>query len=397
MTKTVLLIVTGGIAAYKVLEVVRGLRAHNVRVRTILTKGGAQFVTPLSLSALSEEKVYDDLWSLTDEQEMGHIRLARESDLVVIAPASADFMARAAHGMANDLATTCLLANTAPILAAPAMNPAMWVNPATQDNVKTLTARGWTFIGPEAGDMACGETGVGRLSEPDTIITHILTALDINNDRPLSGQHAIVTSGPTHEPIDPVRFLANHSSGKQGHAIASALRDAGASVTLVSGPVSIPAPDGVNLVQVTTAQDMLHAVNNALPANIAVCAAAVADWQPVYETKKRKKTDGMPNLSFTQNPDILSHLAHLPAQQRPKTVIGFCAESDDLITNAKAKLHTKACDAILANSVSDDNNPFGSETNHIFWVDEMGEQDWGRLPKSEIAAKLVTQITKDMS
>lgn len=391
MQKNILLIVTGGIAAYKVLEVIRLLRKDNVTVRTILTKGGAQFVTPLSISALSEEKVYDDLWSLTDEQEMGHIRLARSADLVVVAPASADFLAKSAHGMANDLASTCILANQAPVMVAPAMNPAMWDNPATQANVDTLRQRGWHFIGPQAGDMACGEQGVGRLSEPTEIYQRITAQLGAQT-QVLAGKKAIVTSGPTVEAIDPVRVLANRSSGKQGHAIASALRDAGADVTLISGPVNIAAPEGVHIIAVETAQQMLEATQSALPCDIAICAAAVADWKPDYSPKKHKKTTGTPQLTFTENPDILKTLGHLPKGQRPAYVVGFCAESDDLLLHAQEKLNAKGCDAIIANQASDDDNPFGRDSNHVIWVDQTQQDDWGPLPKSDIGVKLVARI-----
>ena len=389
--KTVLLIITGGIAAYKVLDVIRGLRTHNIRVRTILTKGGAQFVTPLSVSALSGEKVYDDLWSLTDEQEMGHIRLARENDLVVIAPASADFMAKAAHGLADDLASTSLLAGNAPVMAVPAMNPAMWENPATQANIATLQSRGWDFIGPEDGEMACGETGTGRLCEADSIIAAITTRLGITA-LPLQGKTALVTSGPTFEPIDPVRVLANRSSGKQGHAVACALRDAGATVTLVTGPVSLPAPQGMHVIPVETAEEMLAACQQAVPCDIAVFAAAVADWKPDYSQHKLKKSGGKPALSFSENPDILKTVATMPQGQRPDIVIGFCAESEALIDNARRKLTQKSCDAILANRATDTDNPFGKEDNHVVFVDHNGEEDWGGLPKSQIAAKLIAKL-----
>lgn len=392
--KTVLLIITGGIAAYKGLDVIRGLKTRNIRVRTILTKGGAQFVTPLSIAALSGEKVYDDLWSLTDEQEMGHIRLARECDLVLIAPLSADFMAKAAHGLADDLASTCVLASDRPVLGVPAMNPVMWANPAVQDNLATLKARGWSFIGPESGEMACGENGTGRLSEPETIIEAVAQNLSLN--QPLLGKTALVTSGPTVEAIDTVRVIANRSSGKQGHAIARALRDAGADVTLISGPVALPDPDGVTTIHVETAEEMLAASMDALPSDIAVFAAAVADWKPDPAPSKMKKSDGPPALSFTQNPDILYTIATLPEGQRPKRVVGFCVESENLIENATAKLNSKNCDIVLANVATSEGSPFGADDNHIMLVDQTGHTDWGPLSKSDVADKLTRKIVEMM-
>ncbi len=396
--KNILLIISGGIAAYKSLELIRLIRKNHANVRCILTSGGAQFVTPLSVSSLSENKVYSDLWSLTDEAEMGHIRLSRENDLIVVAPASADILAKMAHGMANDLASTTLLAANKPILVAPAMNPEMWSNTATQDNIAALKHRGVLFCGPDEGEMACGETGLGRMSEADSIFGALT---DFFFEKPLNGKHAIVTSGPTFEPLDPVRFLGNRSSGKQGHAIASALRDAGADVTLICGPVHLPPPTGVKTIHVETGKQMLAACESALPADICVCAAAVSDWAPeTASAQKIKKTNAQhtPELKLTQNPDILQTIASHKAK-RPKLVIGFAAETQDVEMNAKEKIKRKGCDWIIANQVGADENgnekAFGTDENQIYFLTLNNVEKWERMRKTEIAERLAHKIIEE--
>ena len=350
--KRILLIVGGGIAAYKALELTRLLRKAGIGVRPILTRAGEQFVTPLSLAAISEDKVYSELFSLTDEAEMGHIELSRSADLVVVAPATADLIAKAVHGHANDLASTTLLATDKPVLMAPAMNVRMWEHPATRRNVAQLKADGVLFVGPDEGAMACGEYGFGRLAEPPVIFEAILAALEGPAARPLAGKRAIVTAGPTAEPIDPVRVLTNRSSGKQGFAIAQALAELGAEVTLVAGPVAVPTPVGVKRVDIETAREMLSACEAALPADIAVCVAAVSDWRPesAAGTKMKKGADGPPTISLVENPDILATLSKSP--RRPALVVGFAAETNDVEAYAKAKLAKKGCDWIVANNVS---------------------------------------------
>ncbi|MCB1532561.1 MAG: bifunctional phosphopantothenoylcysteine decarboxylase/phosphopantothenate--cysteine ligase CoaBC [Alphaproteobacteria bacterium] len=389
--KSILLIISGGIAAYKSLELIRLIRKSGGHVRCILTKGGAQFVTPLSIAALSEENVYDDLWSLKDETEMGHIRLSREADLIVVAPASANIIAQMAQGLTPDLATTTLLASDKPVLIAPAMNHKMWDHPATQANLATLKDRGVLSVGPDEGDMACGEHGMGRMSEPEAIFEAIS---DFFFKRPLKGLTALVTSGPTHEPLDPVRFIGNRSSGKQGHAIAAALAQAGAHVTLISGPVNQSAPAGVNLIKVQTAAQMLSACENALPADIAVCAAAVADWAPEQASTqklKKREDESAPTIALKQNPDILKTLSN--HKNRPQMVIGFAAETENLLENAAAKRTRKGCDWILANDVGTDGKTFGADENHVYLVSANGQDDWGLTSKTEIARKLTAQIT----
>jgi len=386
----ILLIISGGIAAYKALELVRLLRRGGHGVTCVLTQGGAQFVTPLSLQALSEAHVYTDLWSLTDESEMGHIQLSRAADLVVVAPASADILAAMAAGLAHDLATTLLLATDKPVLAAPAMNVRMWQHAATVANVATLARRGVRFVGPDEGAMACNEFGPGRLAEPPAILAAIEGMLAKG---PLTGRHALVTSGPTHEPIDPVRYIANRSSGRQGHAIAAALAALGARVSLVSGPVSQPDPPGVTVHRVETAVEMLAACQAALPADIAVCAAAVADWHVAPSEHKLKKEPGAPppTLALTPNPDILATLS-AAGPQRPRLVVGFAAETDDLITNAAAKRLRKGCDWILANDVRPATGIMAGEANQVHLVTASGTEDWPMLPKSEVAARLAARI-----
>lgn len=386
--KTILLIVTGSIAAYKAPELVRLLVKDGARVIPVLTKGGEQFVTALTLQTLAEEKTYSDLFSLTDEAEMGHIKLSRIADCVVIAPASADFIAKMAHGLADDLASTLLLANTKPVLCAPAMNPQMWSAAATQENVKTLRARGVQFIGPVSGDVACHEDGIGRMTEPADIFAAIKS--HVSNAGALKGRRVIITAGPTVEAIDPVRFISNHSSGKQGFAIAQALAQAGADVTLIHGPTAIAAPHVKKTIAVTSADDMNKAVQAALPADIAICAAAVADWRVKQtQTQKMKKGKVLPTLVLEENPDILASLSQ--HKKRPKLVIGFAAETEQLESHAKAKLARKKCDWLLANDVS--KGVFGADTNTIlFLTSGKKAETWDKLSKSDVAAKLTQKI-----
>jgi phosphopantothenoylcysteine decarboxylase/phosphopantothenate--cysteine ligase len=391
----ILLIVGGGIAAYKSLELTRLLRKAGIAVRPILTKAGAEFVTPLSLSALAEDKVYSELFSLTDEAEMGHIELSRSADLVVVAPATADLMAKAANGHANDLASTTLLATDKPVLMAPAMNVRMWLHAATQRNLSVLKADGVNFVGPDEGAMACGEYGPGRMAEPAEIFQAIVAALG-SGGRPLAAKRAIVTAGPTVEAIDPVRMLTNRSSGKQGYAIAAALAALGAQVTLVSGPTALAAPLGVTRVAVESARDMLAACEAALPADIAVCVAAVADWRPAeVGTTKIKKDAGAPDaLALVENPDILATLSK--GARRPRLVIGFAAETNDLEAHAKAKLAKKGCDWIVANDVSVAGT-MGGDDNAIALVTGAGIERWERMAKGEVARKLAARIAQEFS
>lgn len=393
--KRILLIVSGGIAAYKSLELVRRLRERGAAVRCVLTRGGAQFVTPLSLAALSEDKVYTDLFSLTDEAEMGHIQLSRDADLLLVVPASADILARMAQGLADDLATTALLATDKDVMVAPAMNVRMWTHAATQANLATLRERGVHFVGPTEGDMACGEFGPGRMAEPNEIADAVSDFFE--DSAPLSGRRALVTSGPTHEPIDPVRYIANRSSGRQGHAIAAALARCGAKTTLVSGPTSLPDPAGVETVHVESARDMLAACERALPADIAVCAAAVADWRVATQaTEKLKKTgSGVPALEMAENPDILATLA-AAANTRPGLVIGFAAETENVVTHAQAKREKKGCDWILANDVSPETGTFGGADNTIHLVSAAGVEDWPRMSKTDVADRLAERISQHL-
>ena len=396
--RRILLIISGSIAAYKSLDLIRRLRDEGADVRCILTRGGAEFITPLSVAALSENKVYIDLFSLTDEQEMGHIRLARDCDLVLVCPASASMIARAAHGSAEDIAATVLLATDKPVMMAPAMNPVMWANTAVQDNVATLKRRGIGFITPASGDMACGETGTGRLPEVADIVAHVVA--HFKDNKPLVGLRALVTSGPTHEPLDPVRFLGNRSSGKQGHAIAAELALAGAQVTLISGPVSEPAPAGVHVVAVQTAQHMHDACMAALPADIAICAAAVADYRPAQAASGKIKKDGDGGLTLTlvQNPDILATLAKHPA--RPKLVVGFAAETDHHLETAQRKLNAKGCDWLLLNDVSG-GQVFGENTNSLTLfcktADGVSQTVLPQQDKRALAREIVVAITTHMT
>lgn len=389
----ILLIIGGGIAAYKCLELIRRGRERGLAFRCVLTKAAAEFVTPLAVASLAGEKVYQDLFSLTDEAEMGHIRLSREADLVVVAPATADLMAKMATGSAGDLASTLLLASDKPVLIAPAMNQQMWAHPATRRNVARLVEDGVRMVGPNPGDMACGEVGSGRMAEPHEILAAIEAALSPPAGL-LTGMRAVVTSGPTREAIDPVRYLSNHSSGRQGHAIAQALAELGATVTLVSGPVGLPDPPGVATVHIDSAREMLAAVEAALPAQIAVCAAAVADWRPSQApARKMKKRAGAPPpaLELVENPDILRTLAR--HSRRPALVIGFAAETGDLEEQARAKLARKGCDWILANDVSPGSGVFGGASNQIMLLTATGEREvWPELDKLAVARRLAHRI-----
>jgi phosphopantothenoylcysteine decarboxylase/phosphopantothenate--cysteine ligase len=390
--KRVLLIVSGGIAAYKALELIRLLRGRGCGVTCVLTEAGAQFVTPLSLQALSESKVYTELFSLTDESEMGHIQLSRSADLVVVAPASADILAKMAAGLAGDLASTLLLATDKPVLVAPAMNVRMWQHAATVANMALLAARGIHVVGPDEGAMACNEYGPGRLAEPPVIVAAIETLLASSG--PLAGRHVLVTSGPTHEPIDPVRYIANRSSGRQGHAIAAAVAALGARVTLVSGPVDVPDPARVTVRRVETAQQMLEACQAALPADVAIFAAAVADWRVASAAsgKIKKQADAAPPaLALVANADILATVAQAGVQ-RPRLVIGFAAETDDLMANAQAKRVRKNADWIVANDVSPATGIMGGEENAVHLITADGVEDWPRLAKHEVARRLALRI-----
>jgi phosphopantothenoylcysteine decarboxylase/phosphopantothenate--cysteine ligase len=395
--KRILLIVGGGIAAYKALELARLARKAGMAVRPILTRAGTQFVTPLSLSALCEDKVYTDLFSLTDEAEMGHIELSRSADLIVVAPATADLMAKAANGLADDLASTTLLATDTPVLMAPAMNVRMWTHPATQRNLHTLKADGVRFVGPDEGAMACGEFGEGRLAEPEAILAAIQAILSAPAKGPLSGKRALVTAGPTLEPLDPVRVLTNRSSGKQGYAIAAALARLGAQVTLISGPTALPAPARVKRVWVETAMEMLAASQEALPADIAVCVAAVADWRPdqVMGVKLKKSHAGPPNINLVENPDILASLS-AKGPQRPKIVVGFAAETDNLLPNAKAKLSRKGCDWIVANDIAAD-EIMGGDENEVFLVTAKAVDHWEKASKAEVGEKLAARLAEALT
>ncbi len=389
--KRILLIVSGGIAAYKALELVRLLRAGGAAVHAVLTAGGARFVTALSLQALTEAPVGADLFSLTEESEMGHIQLSRAADLVVVAPASADILAKMAAGLADDLATTLLLATDKRVLAAPAMNVRMWEHPASIANLATLRARGVAIVGPDQGPMACGEWGFGRLAEPPAIVAAVAALLAAG---PLAGRRALVTSGPTHEPIDPVRYLANRSSGRQGHAIAAALAALGAETTLVSGPVALPDPPGVAVRHVETARAMRDACIAALPADVAVCAAAVADWRVAEAAgEKIKKRPGAapPALALVPNPDILAELS-APGPARPRLVVGFAAETGDLLAEAAAKRARKGCDWIVANDVSTAGGAMGGAENTVHLLTAEGAESWPRLAKDEVARRLAQRI-----
>jgi phosphopantothenoylcysteine decarboxylase/phosphopantothenate--cysteine ligase len=397
--RRILLVIAGGIAAYKSLDLIRRLRERGARVRCILTQAATEFVTPLAVSALTEDKVYGALFSLTDESEMGHIRLSRDADLLVVAPATANILARMAAGLADDLATTALLATDKPVLVAPAMNVRMWDPPATRDNLALLQRRGVRLVGPNQGEMACGEYGFGRMAEPLEIVAAVETYFAefdrFGTGGALAGRHVIVTSGPTHEPIDPVRYIANRSSGKQGHAIAAALRQAGARVTLVTGPTHEPAPHGVTVVPIETADEMLAACRAALPADAAVCAAAVADWRVATPSghKIKKGAGGPPALALAENPDILATLS-APGPDRPALVVGFAAETETVIAHAQAKRARKGCDWILANDVSPGTQAFGGDSNILHLITADSTETWPRLSKADIGTRLAGAIAR---
>jgi phosphopantothenoylcysteine decarboxylase/phosphopantothenate--cysteine ligase len=393
--KKILLVIAGGIAAYKSLDLIRRLRERGAKVRVIMTRAAQEFVTPLAVGAVAGERPFTELFDLSAEFDIGHIRLAREPDLVVVAPATADLMAKMVQGRADDLASTVLLATDRRILLAPAMNPAMWSNSATRRNVERLLADGIAFVGPEAGEMAeSGERGVGRMSEPLSIVAAIEKNLfELPARDALSGKRILVTSGPTREPIDPVRYISNHSSGKQGHALARMAAQAGAEVVLVSGPVSLPDPSGVKTIHVETAEQMLNASEGALPADAAIFAAAVADWRVATESAhKMKKQEGkLPSLSFAENPDILATVSR-HSNLRPRLVIGFAAETENLIDNARAKLLKKGCDWIVANDVSTGTDTFGGASNEVHIVSATGVESWPMQSKDAVAAGLVKKI-----
>lgn len=392
--KRILLIIGGGIAAYKALELIRLLRTSGAGVVPVLTRAGAQFVTPLSVAALAGHPLHQDLFDLTTEAEMGHIQLSRAADLVVVAPATADMMAKMAGGHADDLASTLLMATDKRVLIAPAMNVRMWQHPATQRNLAQLRADGVLVTGPDAGEMACGEHGPGRMAEPRDIAAAITTAL---GSGPLSGRHVLVTSGPTHEPIDPVRYIANRSSGAQGTALAGALRDLGARVSFITGPASVAPPQGVTVIRIETARQMLEAVEAALPADAAVFAAAVADWRVKREAsqKVKKTAGGLPVLEFVENPDILATVAR--HAHRPALVVGFAAETEDIIAHAQAKRDRKGCDWIVANDVSPATGIMGGSENAVHLITAEGVENWPRLPKSEVAARLAARIAAHLT
>ena len=389
--KRVLLIIGGGIAAYKALELIRLLRKESAAVTPVLTKAATEFVTPLSVGALAGEKVYSDLFDLTDEAEMGHIQLSRVADLIVVAPATADLMAKAAHGLAGDLASTLLLATDTPVMMAPAMNVRMWAHAATQRNLEMLRSDGVQMVGPDEGEMACGEFGPGRMAEPLAILQAIRAALATG---PLAGKHVIVTSGPTHEPIDPVRYIANRSSGAQGTALARALAGLGAKVTFVTGPASVPPPEGVRVVRVETAAQMLGAVQAALPADAAVFAAAVADWRVQNAAQQKMKKDGSglpPALQFAENPDILATISKL-TKDRPRLVVGFAAETEKVVDHATAKRLRKGCDWIVANDVSPETGIMGGDENAVTLITDQGAESWPRTGKDMVARRLAERI-----
>ena len=389
--KRILLIIGGGIAAYKSLDLIRELRRAGAAVTPVLTKSAEEFVTPLSTSALAASKVYRELFDLTDEAEMGHIELSRSAALIVVAPATADLMAKMAQGLANDLASTLLLATDTDVMLAPAMNVRMWEHPATQRNLKTLLRDGVLTVGPDEGEMACGEFGPGRMATPIAIVDAVREHF---GPRPLAGKHVIVTSGPTHEPIDPVRYIANRSSGAQGTALATALRDLGANVSFVTGPASQDRPTGVSVIEVETAQEMLDAVSATLPADAAIFAAAVADWRVTSASDSKIKKDGsgaLPQLEFAENPDILATVSRRP-DGRPKLVVGFAAETDDVVANATAKLKRKGCDWIVANDVRPETGIMGGSENAVTLVTDTGADSWPRMSKTEVARALANRI-----
>ena len=390
--KRILLIIGGGISAYKSLDLIRKLCERGAAVTPVLTGAATEFVTPLSVAALSGSKVYGELFDLTDEAKMGHIQLSRSADLVVVAPATADLMAKMAHGLANDLASNLLLATDTPILVAPAMNVRMWGHAATQRNIATLADDGVAFVGPNEGDMACGEFGPGRMAEPLEIVAAVEAKL---SDGPLKGKRVLITSGPTHEPIDPVRYIANRSSGAQGTALANALSALGADVVFVTGPADVAPPSGVEVIAVKTAQQMLKAVQTALPADVAIFAAAVADWrvEGMSDRKLKKTKDGLPTLTFAENPDILAHVSQLKTG-RPALVVGFAAETNDVEANATAKLKRKCCDWIVANDVSPETGIMGGSENYVAIISQAGVEEWPRMSKDIVSRKLAQRIVE---
>lgn len=393
--KRILLIIGGGIAAFKSLDLIRRLRERGASVTPVLTKAAEEFVTPLSASALAAEKVYRDLFDLTDEAEMGHIELSRSADLIVVSPATADLMAKMAHGHANDLASTVLMATDTPVMIVPAMNVRMWEHPATQRNLTTLKRDGISVVGPVEGPMACGEFGPGRLAD----VPDILAAIEAHfSDGPLKGKRVVVTSGPTHEPIDPVRYIANRSSGAQGTAIARALSDLGAEVVFVTGPAEVPPPDGVQVVPVQTARQMRDAVMEALPADAGVFAAAVADWRVANaaDQKMKKTAGGLPSLEFTENPDILAEVSGL-ASDRPGLVIGFAAETETVVEHASAKRLRKGCDWIIANDVSPSTGIMGGARNSVTLISDAGAEPWPDMPKEDVAKRLASRIAEALA
>ncbi len=387
------MIIGGGIAAYKTHELVRLLKTRGAVVRIILSKAAEQFVTPLSLASLSGEKVYTSLFSLTDEVEMGHIQLSRAADLLIVAPATADLMAKMANGLADDLASTALLATDKRVLIAPAMNVRMWRHPATQRNAETLRRDGVSLVGPNDGEMACGEFGPGRMAEPNEILAAIIDLLKPRS-QPLTGKKVVITAGPTREPIDPVRFISNHSSGKQGYAIAKAAVELGAETILISGPVSLPIPSGVQVMPVETAQEMLEICEGEMPADIAIFTAAVADWRVASEApeKLKKTSDAAPSLTLTENPDILATISR--SAKRPHVVVGFAAETGNVTENASQKLKKKGCDLIVANDVSKGSGVFGGERNTVQLVSAAGVEDWPQMSKDEVARKLIERLAQ---
>ncbi|MEM6711651.1 MAG: bifunctional phosphopantothenoylcysteine decarboxylase/phosphopantothenate--cysteine ligase CoaBC [Pseudomonadota bacterium] len=398
--QTILLVVTGGIAAYKTPDLVRRLRERGARVRVVMTQGATSFITPLTMGAVSGQHVFIELWDRDAEQDIGHIRLAREADLVVVAPATADFMAKMAHGLADDLASTVLLATQAQVVIAPAMNPAMWSHPATQRNLETLKGDGVHVIGPDSGEMAeTGEAGVGRMSEPMDIAIAVEDHFKTPREKgPLWGKHVLITAGPTHEPIDPVRFIANRSSGKQGYALASAAYRAGARVTLISGPTKLATPSGVDHVKVETAEQMLTAAEVALPADIAIFAAAVADWRPATNAVTKMKKDGSgeaPPLDLALNPDILHTIAN--AEDRPTLVMGFAAETHNVSGYGEEKLARKGADYIVANDVSEKSGVFGGDANTVTLITHEGSESWLTMGKSDVADRLIERLANDLN
>ena len=389
----ILLIISGGIAAYKSLELIRIFKNNNIKVQVVLTKGGAQFVTPLSIAALSEEKVYQELFSLKDETEMGHIQLSRKNDLILVAPASANIIAHVAAGIANDLATTIILAANKPVLFAPSMNVEMWNNPITKNNVQFLKNNNYKFVGPEPGDLACGEEGNGRMSEPENIkkyISSMFKKKKLNID-------VLVTAGPTFEAIDPVRFIGNRSSGKQGIAIAKAFSELGANVTLVLGPSSQTVPEHIRVINIETAKDMLEAVKEIKNIDVAICAAAVSDWaiKNPSKNKIKKNNEKIPRISFALNPDILAYISN-KKKDRPKLVIGFAAETNNLINNAKDKLKSKKCDWIIANNVLEEPDIFGGDNNNITLITKDNIESWDKCSKTKVAKKLASKVIKEI-